>query len=95
LDEFVVLGTTTNVRFLRELCDNEDVVSGATTTTTIEDRWPNGWAPQRDEALANAALACAAAAESFGMHRNSTSSGGTDRADGPVSPFATLSRRYP
>ena len=95
LDEFVVLGTTTNVRFLRELCDNEDVVSGATTTTTIEDTWPNGWSPLQREALVNAAVTSAAAAESFGMHRASTSSGGAGQADGPVSPFATLSRRYP
>lgn len=95
LDEFVVLGTTTNVRFLRELCDNEDVVSGATTTTTIEDTWPNGWSPMRSESLVNAAVASAAAAESFGMHRSLTRSGGAGQADGPASPFATLSRRYP
>jgi len=95
LDEFVVLGTTTNVRFLRELCDNEDVVSGATTTTTIEDTWPKGWSPMRSEALVNAAVASAAAAESFGMHRSLTGSGGAGQAVGPVSPFATLSRRYP
>ena len=95
LDEFVVLGTTTNVRFLRELCDNEDVVNGATTTTTIEDTWPNGWSPMRSEALVNAAMASAAAAESFGMHRSTSSSGGAAQAEGPASPFATLSRRYP
>ena len=33
LDEFVVLGCTTNVRFLRELCTNQDVVDGWTTPT--------------------------------------------------------------
>ena len=95
LDEFVVLGTTTNVRFLRELCDNDDVVSGATTTTTIDDTWPNGWSPMQRETLVDAAVTSAAAAESFGMHRSSTSSGGAGQADGPVSPFTTLSRRYP
>ena len=95
LDEFVVLGTTTNVRFLRELCDNDDVVSGATTTTTIDDTWPNGWSPMQSETLVDAAVTSAAAAESFGMHRSSTSSGGAGQTDGPVSPFTTLSRRYP
>ena len=43
LDEFVVLGTTTNIEFLRDLCDAEPVVKGSTTTTTIDDLWPNGW----------------------------------------------------
>ena len=93
LDEFVVLGTTTNVAFLRDLCDNEDVVSGSTTTTTIDDTWPQGWSPVEHEALTQAALLSAATGETLGLHRPSPS--GHSSADGPSSPFSTLSRRYP
>lgn len=93
LDDFVVLGTTTNVEFLRDLCDNEDVVNGTTTTTTIEDTWPNGWAPKEDEALTQSALLCAAAGETLGLHRVVRQLEGSSA--GPDSPFATLNRRFP
>ena len=69
LDEFVVLGTTTNIEFLRDLCDAEPVVSGTTTTTTIDDLWPNGWNPPAS-LLEDAALLVAAGAETLGLHPN-------------------------
>ena len=50
LDEFVVLGTTTNIEFLRDLCDAKPVVDGTTTTTTIDDLWPDGWNPRQHHA---------------------------------------------
>ena len=94
LDEFVVLGTTTNIRFLRELCDQEDVVNGTTDTTLIERVWPNGWSPEIPDSLAEAALMIAGISEGSGKHRKSNSS--TDSADnGPISPFSTISRRFP
>jgi acetyl/propionyl-CoA carboxylase alpha subunit len=94
LDEFVVLGTTTNIRFLRELCDQEDVVNGSTDTTLIERVWPNGWSPKIPDSLTNAALMIAGLSEGSGKHRKTKSS--TESIDnGPVSPFNTLSRRFP
>ncbi len=94
LDEFVVLGTTTNLRFLRELCDVPEVVSGNTTTTTIDDVWPQGWAPQVDEALVSASLLAASAAEALGLNRRTTQGASGKAGDGP-NPFQTISRRFP
>ena len=94
LDEFVVLGTTTNIEFLRDLCDAGPVVDGSTTTTTIDELWPNGWNPPADNVLEDAALLVAASAETLGLHRvRTTSRAGS--SDGPASPFNTLNRRYP
>ena len=94
LDEFVVLGTTTNIEFLRDLCDAGPVVDGSTTTTTIDELWPNGWNPPVDNVLEDAALLVAASAETLGLHRVRTASG-AGSSDGPASPFTTLNRRYP
>lgn len=94
LDEFVVLGTTTNLRFLRELCDADEVVNGTTTTTTIDDRWPNGWTPQMEESTLIASLLAASTAETAGMHRAHASVSG-QAGDIAPNPFTTLSRRFP
>lgn len=93
LDEFVVLGTTTNIRFLRELCDENEVITGATDTTTIDRIWPNGWQPTVPRAVEDMALMAAAVAESAGLHRKQSmaSTGG----QGPPSPFETIGRRFP
>ena len=93
LDEFVVLGTTTNLRFLRELCDESEVVSGDTDTTTIDRLWPNGWTPIVPRTIEDAALMAAAVGESAGLHRGPVSP--QDAAEGPQSPFSTLNRRFP
>jgi len=93
LDEFVVLGTTTNIRFLRELCDNRDVVSGRTNTTLIERVWPDGWNPNYSESSSDAALMIAAVSETAGLHRTQVQEVASN--DGPVSPFQSLNRRYP
>ncbi len=94
LDEFVVLGTTTNIRFLRELCDVPAVVSGTTTTTTIDDEWPNGWSPATNEDLVAASLLTASAAESLGLHQR-TKAGASSEAGEAPSPFQTITRRFP
>ena len=93
LDEFVVLGTTTNIRFLRELCDENEVITGATDTTTIDRIWPNGWQPTVPRAVEDMALMAAAVAESAGLHRKQSmaSTGG----QGVPSPFETIQRRFP
>ena len=63
LDEFVVLGTTTNIGFLRDLCDVPEVISGDTYTSTIDDLYPHGYqfTPRTDDL--NVALMTAAVAE--------------------------------
>lgn len=94
LDDFVILGTTTNVRFLRELCDAQPVVDGTTTTTTIDEHWPNGWTPTVASLLEDASLLAAAAGETMGLHRTTTAPLNGE-SQGLQSPFSTLNRRYP
>ena len=95
LDEFVVLGTTTNIEFLRDLCDATPVVNGSTTTTTIDELWPDGWNPPAAPLLEEAALLVAASAETLGLHRLQTSGAAVSTNNGPVSPFTTVQRRFP
>ena len=92
LDEFVVLGCTTNVRFLRELCNHPDVIDGWTTTDMIERLWPDGWSPDLDSMVSDAGLLIAAACESTNHGRIVTSMGG-DAA--MPSLFSTINRRLP
>jgi len=92
LDEFVVLGCTTNVRFLRELCDHPDVVDGWTTTDMIDRLWPDGWNPDLPAIIADAGLLIASACESTNHGRTATSQPGSSQTP---SPFSQLSRRYP
>jgi acetyl/propionyl-CoA carboxylase alpha subunit len=92
LDEFVVLGCTTNIRFLRELCDHPDVIDGWTTTDMIDRLWPDGWNPNLPTTIADAGLLIASACESTNHGRTATSQPGSSQAP---SPFSQLSRRYP
>lgn len=92
LDEFVVLGCTTNVRFLRELCDHPDVVDGWTTTDMIDRLWPEGWNPDLPAIIADAGLLIASACESTNHGKTTSSQSGSPQAP---SPFSQLSRRYP
>tara|TARA_B110000008_G_scaffold115569_1_gene118365 strand:+ start:5218 stop:6723 length:1506 start_codon:yes stop_codon:yes gene_type:complete len=93
LDEFVVLGTTTNIGFLRTLCDTEEVNSGNTYTTMIDDVFPNGYEFNPTQKNLDVALMTAAVAETTGMHRVSVST--SSSKEGISSPFQTLNRRYP
>lgn len=95
LDEFVVLGTITNLRFLRELCDMPDVIEGSTDTTMIDRLWPNGWSASIPVELEDGALMAAAVSESSGLHHQSHSYAQGTEQSGPLSPFMTLNRRYP
>ena len=95
LDEFVVLGTVTNIRFLRELCDVTEVIEGTTDTTMIDRLWPDGWSPSPPVEFEDGALMAAAVAESAGLHRQFVSTPDAGVHSGPVSPFMTLKRRYP
>ena len=93
LDEFVVLGTTTNIGFLRTLCDTEEVISGNTYTTMIDDVFSSGYEFNRTQEHLDVALMTAAVAETTGMHRVSLST--SSLKEGLPSPFQTLNRRYP
>ena len=93
LDEFVVLGCTTNIRFLRELCDQQEVIDGTTDTTTIDRIWPNGWTPSITEQQKQSALVVAATAESLGLGKTKLQV--SAEQNGPVSPFQIISRRFP
>jgi acetyl/propionyl-CoA carboxylase alpha subunit len=92
LDEFVVLGCTTNLRFLRELCDHPDVVDGWTTTDMIERLWPDGWNPNMEPLIDDAGLLIAAACQSSNHGR--TIFTGSNFSQTP-SPFSTINRRLP
>lgn len=93
LDEFVVLGCTTNIRFLRELCDQQEVIDGTTDTTTIDRIWPNGWTPCVTNQQEQSALVIAATAESLGLGKAKLQV--STEQNGPVSPFQNISRRFP
>ena len=93
LDEFVVLGTTTNIGFLRDLCDVPEVISGDTYTSMIDDLYPDGYKFVPKQEHLDVALLSAAVAETTGMHRLRTAH---KQSSGDVaSPFQSLNRRYP
>ena len=92
LDDFVILGCTTNVRFLRELCYHPDVVDGWTTTDMIDRLWPEGWTPDMESIINDAGLLIASACES-NNHGNTISVGTTSEV--APSPFQTINRRLP
>ena len=92
LEEFVVLGCKTNVRFLAELCSHPDVVDGWTTTDMIAKLWPNGWSPDQPTIVDEAGLLIAAVCEQTNYGKKIATSSSTSEH---VSPFSTLSRRYP
>jgi acetyl/propionyl-CoA carboxylase alpha subunit len=94
LDEFVILGCTTNIRFLRELCDHPDVIDGWTTTDMIERLWPDGWTPDMTGRILEVAYLAANAAEASGYGRKGKQSIICNSSE-LETPFATLSRRYP
>ena len=94
LDEFVVLGCTTNIRFLRELCDQQAVIEGTTDTTTIDKIWPNGWNPQVSDDQQISAFSIASTAEALGLGRKGNNIAKTGE-EGLTSPFQVISRRFP
>ena len=94
LDEFVVLGCTTNIRFLRELCDQQEVIEGTTDTTTIDKIWPNGWNPRVSDEQQISAFSIASTAEAVGLGRKGNNFA-TAGKEGLTSPFQVISRRFP
>ena len=95
LDEFVVLGTRTNIAFLADLVRHPAYQAAATPTSFIEDHWPDEWSAP---ASSDDSLVAAAAAEAWGLHRASASASNGDADDArgdATSPFATLRRTFP
>ena len=92
LEEFVVLGCKTNIRFLTELCSHKDVVDGWTTTDMIEKLWPNGWSPDQTSLIEEAGLLIAGVCEQTNYGK--TISTGAKSSE-HISTFSMLSRRYP
>jgi acetyl/propionyl-CoA carboxylase alpha subunit len=90
LDEVVVLGCVTNIRFLRELCEHKDVVEGWTTTDMIARLWPDGWTPDQSSIIGDAGLLIASSCEASGYGKKVFSS-----EISQISPFTTLNRRFP
>jgi acetyl/propionyl-CoA carboxylase alpha subunit len=91
LEEFIILGVTTNVEFLRDVIIHSQFSEGSTTTDFIELNWPNGWDSDAD---VEAAVVGAACAEKAGLHLSTATSGSSESPD-PFNPFMTLGRRYP
>ena len=92
LDEFVILGCVTNIRFLRELCEHPDVVDGWTTTDMIDRLWPDGWNPEITQSISDAGLFVAAACESTNHGKTNLLSQEISKAP---SIFSTIQRRFP
>jgi acetyl/propionyl-CoA carboxylase alpha subunit len=91
LEDFIILGVTTNIEFLRSAITHQKFASGDTTTDFIESIWPDGWKSLGDSA---AAVIAAASAEKAGLHLGVLSVELEDSPD-PYNPFTTLGRRYP
>jgi acetyl-CoA carboxylase biotin carboxylase subunit len=91
LDDFIILGVTTNVEFLRDVISHPKFADGDTTTDFIESIWPDGWQSFADGA---AAVVAAASAEKEGLHLASSSAGQEESPD-PFNPFITLGRSFP
>jgi len=91
LEDFIILGVTTNIEFLRSAITHQKFASGDTTTDFIESIWPDGWKSLGDSA---AAVIAAASAEKAGLHLGVLSVELEDSPD-PYNPFTTLGGRYP
>ncbi len=91
LEDFIILGVTTNIEFLRSAITHQKFAAGDTTTDFIESIWPDGWESLGDPA---AAVIAAASAEKAGLHLGILSVELEDSPD-PYNPFSTLGRRYP
>ena len=92
LDEFVILGCVTNLRFLRDLCEHPDVVDGWTTTDMIEKLWPDGWSDSVPHDILDAGLLASYACESTNYGKKQVSATSVDEH---VSIFELINGRYP
>jgi len=70
------------------------VVHATTTTTTIEEVWPDGWSALHRPEVLEAGLLLAEVGEQLGWARASPTSISAD-GEVEVNPFQTISRRFP
>jgi len=91
-DDFVLLGTTTNLGFLSDVMSHEMYEAGETTTDFIEMHWPEGWS----RPVPSNAVFAAAAAEHLGLARKAIMSESEEMGRGsPYNPFLSLRRSFP
>tara|TARA_B100001750_G_scaffold88144_1_gene69572 strand:+ start:300 stop:1841 length:1542 start_codon:yes stop_codon:yes gene_type:complete len=91
LSDFIILGVTTNIEFLKDVITHPQFASGATTTDFIEREWPEGWSSCGDEKVA---VIAAAVGEKAGLHLAAHSLSQSDSPD-PYNPFLSISRSFP
>ena len=89
LSDFVILGVTTNVEFLRDVIIHPRFLRGDTTTDFIDSEWPEGWTSRGDTKVA---VISAAVGEKAGLHLSGATS--SDPID-IYNPFLTLGRSFP
>lgn len=103
LQDFVILGCTTNLNFLSDLISHHEFVVGNTPTHFIDLHWPDGWSEVLDDGDNLFFSAVSAVAEYTGIHRHSergtalesgSLSGALARGN-PFNPFLSISRRFP
>ena len=91
-EDFVLLGTTTNLGFLSDIMSHESYEAGETTTDFIDMHWPEGWS----RSTPMDAVFAAAAAEHLGLARKVSSSESEESGRGsPYNPFLSLRRSFP
>jgi acetyl-CoA carboxylase biotin carboxylase subunit len=97
IGEFIVLGCQTNIGFLADLLAHPAFAAGQTPTNFIDTHWPDGWANPGGEELMQTLAGCAAAAESFGLAKGTTTaSDDEDALRGDIhNPFLLINRRFP
>jgi len=103
LQDFVLLGTTTNIGFLADVLSKDSFLAGETTTDFIEVNFPDGWHPgcldsDEGEGIAMLAALAAGGAEHLGLHRRATAGVAAEGEGGrgsPYNPFLLLRRNFP
>ena len=101
LSEFVVLGATTNIEFLRDVVSHPGFAAAETTTDFISRCWPEGWSADLDsDPVPPSAILLAAVGEQLALHRVGASAVGNvldeeDAGPDPYNPFLTLRRSFP
>ncbi len=103
LQDFVLLGATTNIGFLVDVLSKDSFSAGETTTDFIEVNFPDGWHPgcldsDDGEGMAMHAALAAGGAEHLGLHRRVSVNAPVDGEGGrgsPYNPFLSLRRNFP
>jgi acetyl/propionyl-CoA carboxylase alpha subunit len=90
-EDFVLLGTTTNLGFLVDIMAHPAYHAGETTTDFIEVHWPDGWV----RTTSTEAREVATAAEQLGLARKAVVGESEGGRGSPFNPFLSLRRSFP